>query len=177
MAGLARGAVCAAWLLCVGAVDAQAPKKLPSAVQKEVGEMAKMCREVGGKPAKSPELLTVADLTGDGVPDYVIDQAGFRCDGAASLFSSAGGSQVSAYVGTADGQAFQAFSTAAFGVQIDQGSRPARLQVIVGGPMCGQRVAANTPRAALKSCWRPVDWNAKVRKLQFAPVSQVRWIQ
>jgi hypothetical protein len=43
--------------------------------------------------------------------------------------------------------------------------------------MCGQRVSANTPRAAFKSCWRPVDWNAKARKLQFAPVSQVRWIQ
>jgi hypothetical protein len=177
MLSLSRAAGCAAILLSFGFAQAQAPKKLPVAVQKELAEMMKTCRDVGGKPMKSPDLLLVADLTGDGLPDYVIDQASFSCEGAASLFSGSGGSQISAYVGTPDGQAFQAFSSGSFGVKIDKEDKPARLHLVVGGQLCGQRVSANMARSDYKSCWRPVNWNARNRKLEFAPVSQVKFIQ
>lgn len=71
---------------------AQAPqKKLPAVVQQDLLEMTRMCRDAGGKPAKSPGLLQIADLTGDGLPDYVVDQGVFNCEGAASLFSGSGG--------------------------------------------------------------------------------------
>ena len=166
-----------ALLLHVGEIHAQTQKKLPLAVQKELADMVKSCRDVGGKPMKSPELLVIADLTGDGLPDFVINQGAFICDGAASLFSGSGGSQMSAYVGTPDGQAFQAFSSGSFDVKVDKAVNPAKLQVVVGGQLCGQRVTANMPRSEYKSCWRPVDWNATKRKMDFAPVSQVKFIQ
>lgn len=166
-----------AFVLLVGEAQAQAQKKLPVVVQKELAEMVKMCRDVGGKPMKSPGLLIIADLTGDGLPDFVINQGAFNCDGAASLYSGSGGSQMSVYVGTPDGQAFQAFSSGSFGVEVDKAVKPAKLKVVVGGQLCGQRITGNMPRSEYKSCWRPVDWNDKKRKLDFAPVSQVKFIQ
>lgn len=166
-----------AFMLLFAGAHAQVQKKLPTVVQKELAEMLKMCRDVGGKPMKSPELLIIADLTGDGLPDFVVNQAAFNCDGAASLYSGSGGSQVSAYVGTPDGQAFQAFAAGSFGVEVDKAVKPAKLKVVVGGPLCGQRVTASMPRSEYKSCWRPVDWNDRKRKLEFAPVSQVKFIQ
>lgn len=153
---------------------AQAAKKLPQVVQKVLGEMMKDCKEAGGKPAKSPGLLTVADLTGDGQPDFVIDQGAFNCDGAASLFSGSGGSAMSVYVGTPEGQATAAFDTGSFGVKVDKDSKPAKLSVMVGGPLCGQKVTPKTARSDMKSCWRPVVWDDKARKLQFAPLSQIQ---
>lgn len=166
-------------LLCLSSVAAlaQAQKKLPILVQKEIAEMVKMCKDAGAKPAKSPGLLTVADLTGDGLPDFVIDQAAFNCDGAASLFSGSGGSQMSVYVGTPDGQAFQAFAGGTFGVKVDKEAKPARLELVVGGQLCGQKVNAKMARADYKSCWRPVLWNAGSRKFDYAPLSQARPIQ
>ena len=121
-------------LLTVG-VGAQTQKKLPISVQKELAEMMQMCKAAGGKLVKSPGLLLIADLTGDGLPDFVIDQASFNCDGAASLFSGSGGSQVSAFVGTQDGQAVQAFASGTFGVKLDKDTQPAKLQIIVGGEL------------------------------------------
>ena len=172
-----RAVIALIFMLVVGGTQAQAQQKLPSAVQKELAEMVKMCRDVGGKPMKSPELLIIADLTGDGLPDFVINQGAFNCDGAASLYSGSGGSQMSAYVGTPDGQAFQAFSAGSFGVEVDKAVKPAKLKVGVGGQLCGQRITANMSRSEYKSCWRPVDWNDKKRKMDFAPVSQVKFIQ
>lgn len=169
----------AALALTVTGAMAQSPpqKKLPLLVQKEVAGMMGMCKEVGGKPQPSPGLLLVADLSGDGLPDYVIDQSAFVCDGAASLFGGSGGSQVSAYVGTPDGQARQAFAGGTFGVQLNQGSQPATLELMVGGELCGQKVTAKMSRAEYKPCWRPLRWIASTRQLDFAPLSQIRPVQ
>lgn len=156
---------------------AQGQGRLPMAVQKEIAEMVKMCKDVGGKPTKSPGLLTVADLTGDNVPDFVLDQSAFVCDGAASLFAGSGGSQVSVYIGTPDGQATQVFASGTFGVKVDKSSRPAKVQIIVGGPLCGQNVTPKTPSSAFKSCWRPLLWDASKKKLDYAPLSQIQPVQ
>lgn len=151
--------------------------KLPASVKKELSEMRTMCRGVGGKPTKSPKLVLIADLTGDGLPDYVIDQGAFGCKGAASLFSGSGGSQMLAFVGTADGQAVQAFSSGTFGVKVDNTSKPAELLVMVGGTLCGQKATLNMARTDHELCWRPVVWNDTNRKLEFAPVSRVQPLQ
>ena len=156
---------------------AQGQKKLPLSVQKELAEMMQMCKESGGKALKSPGLLTIVDLTGDQLPDFVIDQASFVCEGAASLFGGSGGSQVTVYVGTQDGQASQSFSSGTFGVKVDKNSKPAKLMLIVNGPMCGQKVSPKTPRSDYKSCWRPVIWNAGKKVLDYAPLSQIVPVQ
>ncbi len=177
MSVVVRACICLAFALPTLSTLAQAQKQLPISVQKELAEMMKICKDTGGKPSKSPGLLIVADLTGDGLPDFVIDQAAFNCDGALSLFTGSGGSQVLVYVGTPDGQANQAFAGGTFGVKVDKESKPARLKIIVGGPLCGQKVTPQTPRANYKSCWRPVQWNASTKKLDYAPLSQIEPVQ
>lgn len=169
-------------LLAPAAVaQAQSAKpKLPALVAKHVSDMAGECRESGGKPRPSPDLLHVVDLTGDGLPDYVIHNGAFICEGAASLFSGSGGSSMAVYVGTPDRQAFAAFGSGTFGVTIEPATRPGQpptLLVEVGGPLCGQRVTDNTPRSSYKYCQRPVLWNAATRKMDYAPVSKVRFIK
>jgi hypothetical protein len=166
-----------ATLLVATYAQAQLTKKLPLTVQREIAEMEKICREAGGKPANSPGLLTVTDLTGDGLPDFVIDQGVFNCEGAVSLFAGSGGSQMSVYVGDSTGQASKVFDSGSFGIKIDKTQTPAKVLVMVGGHMCGQEMTATTPRSDLKSCWRSVDWNEKTKKMQFVPVPQVLQIQ
>ena len=92
----------------------------------------------------------------------------------AASFSGSGGSQVSVYVSTPDGQAFEAFTSGSAGVKVDRTSKPAKLFLGVGGPLCGQRITSDTPRSEYKGCWRPVDWSDKTKKFQFAPVSKIQ---
>lgn len=155
---------------------AQAQTHYPAAVQSRIDEMKQECSGVG-TPGKSPGLITAADLTGDGILDYILDEGAFNCEGAAALFSGSGGSQVSVYVGTPDGQAFDAFGHGAFGVQVDRTTKPARLYLGVGGPLCGQHVTPDMARAAYTSCMRPLQWNVGTRKMEFAPVSQIKPIK
>lgn len=159
------------------AAHARAQEAMPSSVQSAVTEMTQMCQDAGGKPVSSPSLLQVADLTGDGVLDYVLDQGSFNCDGAASLFSGSGGSQMFVYMGIPGGQAKQAFTSGTFGVKLEKGSRPAGLKVLVAGELCGQRLTDRMSRAEYKSCWRPVVWSARAKAFGFAPVSQITMVK
>lgn len=92
-----------ATLLILGAPQARAATRHPTAVQAEIHDMDKTCREMG-KPVPSPDLVTIVDLTGDGLPDYIFDQRAYVCDGALTLFmGGSGNAEVDIYVGTRDG--------------------------------------------------------------------------
>lgn len=167
-----------ALVLLIGVSASVAPlarPRLPEVVQAELADMAKACRDVGGRPMESRGLLIVADFTGDGLPDFVIDQGVFVCKGAAPLFAGSGGSQMSVFVGTADGQAFKAFASGSFGVEVDRADKPARLRIAVGGPLCGERVTPETPRSEYRTCWRPVRWSAAKREMEFSPLAEVEF--
>lgn len=159
------------------AEHARAQGEVPHAVQSAMAELTQMCQDAGGKPISSPNLLRVADLTGDDVPDYILDQGAFNCDGAASLFSGSGGSQMTIFVGMPGGKATQAFTSGTFGMKLDKDSTPARLTVIVGAELCGQRITASMARARYKSCWRPILWSASAKAFEFAPVGQIKPVQ
>jgi hypothetical protein len=162
--------------LCRG-TSARAQGDAPAPVQGVLAELKQMCEDAGGKPAASPGLLQVADLTGDGLADYVLDHGSFNCDGAASLFSGSGGSQMSVYVGMPGGQAKQAFTSGTFGVKLEKGSAPARLKILLSGELCGQKVTERMSRAEYKSCWRPVVWSPRSKAFALAPVSQIQPVQ
>lgn len=161
-----------ALLLGFGIAQAQSQVNYPAAVQSRIDEMTQLCSGIG-TPLDSPGLVTVVDLTGDGIPDYVLNEGAFNCDGAASLFSGSGGNQMSVYVGRQDGQAFKAFQAGTFGVKVDQNARPARVYLAVAGPLCGQHVTPGMSHADYKGCLRPLRWNPGARKMEFAPLSQV----
>ena len=162
-------AACAV-LAAPAAGQARSPK-LPPQVQRELMSMVKDCRDAGGKPGKSPGALVVADLTGDGVADFVIDQSKFNCEGNASLFSGTAGSGVMIYTGTAKGPAIKVFDGMVYEVKVDRSASPAIVKLAVAGKACGQRGAKS--HAEEEACWRPLAWNAPKKKMEFAPLSRI----
>ncbi len=162
---------CVAW---AGPAPGQTGKpRLPMQVQRELASMVKDCRAAGGKVGKSPGLLTIAELTGDAVADYIIDQSAFNCEGNASLFSGSGGSELIIFAGTAKDQAAKVFQQGVFEVKVDKSVSPAIVKVAVAGVLCGQRVTKNISHADEKPCWRPLEWSAARKKMGFAPVSKI----
>jgi len=148
-------------------------RQLPAEVQQLVEEMETECRDVDAVPGDSPELVTVVDLTGDGIDDYVIDQGAFACIGAASLYSGSGGSQMMIYVGTSDGRARPAFGHGHFGVSVERDGSTGQVVLGVGGEACGQNTEGLS-RAEYQGCLRPLAWDAARQEFDFAPLSTVR---
>jgi len=147
--------------------------KLPPQVQRELMSMVKACRDAGGKPGKSPSLLVIVDLTGDRVADFVIDQSAFNCEGAASLFSGTGGSELIIYAGAGHGKAVKVFEHGVMEVKVDKTASPASVKVAVGGVFCGQRSSQSLARSDLQACWRSLEWSASKNRVEFAPLSRV----
>lgn len=159
---------------------------MPMAVQNKLLSMEKECQKAGGKVGESLNLLVAVDISGDDIDDYLINEGLFKCDGAAILFSSAGGSSVSVYVGVQDGDAVLAFEHGVngimgdenlIGVNINRNVKPAILELSVGGILCGQQVAKNVSKLDYKSCWRPLRWNNKISRFEFSELSMIRGIR
>lgn len=161
-----RAAALVVALMAAGVAQAQG--RPPAPVLAAVQAMDTMCREFG-TPGDKSGLLRAADLNGDGVADWVLDEGAYVCEGAASLFGGSGGSQVSVWAGRRDGGASEPFTHGAFGAVIDGG----RLWLMVGGEMCGQKTAG-LARAEYEGCRRPLAWDARTGRFDFAPVSEAR---
>lgn len=164
-------------LVLIAFGQAQAEDKLPAAVQNELSKLATLCRSAGGTPIKSPELLAITDLTGDGLSDYVIDEGAFECRDAYSIFGGTAGSMMSVYVGTNNGEALKAFEARKHEIDLDKSVKPTKLNLSVEGESCGQRITADTVHSNYLHCWRSVVWNKTQRKMRFAPLSQIEIIK
>lgn len=72
-----------------------APAALPAPVAARIAGFSKECRDLGGEPAgtAAPHVAS-ADLDRDGKPDYVIDTATLRCEGAATAYCANDGCSV-----------------------------------------------------------------------------------
>lgn len=146
---------------------------LPPIVAQAVEEMRKSCREVDGKPlSKDSDFVDQADLTGDGLVDYVLDQGKFQCEGAWSLFSGTAGSEVTVYVSTSAGSAMVAWDLWVHGSELEKKGPKPVLYVNVSGAACGQKAAAS--RADEMACQRPLQWNAAKKQMDYASLSEIR---
>ena len=154
-------------------VAAAAETGVPAAVAKELEETAKMCSEVGGKP-KTAGAVKRADLSGDGKEDFVLDVASIDCEGAASVYGDRE-KGVSVYAGDGAGGATLVFRDSVYGVAIERAGAEAKLWLTVSDPQCGRRPGAHFASASF--CDRPVQWNAKTRKLELAPLSTIRMVK
>ena len=160
-------------------VSAQIPvNQLPLTVRKAVTGLDNDCRNFGGKPGNSPDMLRSADLNGDGVRDYVTDLNNYRCDGAASAMGSGqSGAAVTVYVGGPTNSAIQVWAGTVHASKIETTAGKSRLWVDVAGGSCGQRNADRIPFANWQFCSRELVWNAKKQTFDFAPLAQRRRIQ
>lgn len=164
--------------LIPAAATAQAPVRpatapMPAAVRAKIVEMGKICRDVGGRPGKSPDLVKTADLTGDGIADHVLQQGAFNCEGAASAMENGqSGSDVFVFASGPGNMATLAYSASVYSSEIQgQGAR-ARLYLGVSGQLCGQRVAKSF--ADQDFCLRPLNWVPARRMFVMAPMSEKR---
>lgn len=157
---------------------AQRPMRLPAAVQTYVAALDKDCRGYGGRPVPSPELVRSADLTGDGVADYLVDVGAYTCEGAVSAMGAGqSGADIAIFTGGPGGAASLAYEDTVYGAEIESKAGKNQLIMSVAGLRCGQKNAADVPFSDWTFCKRPLDWNASTRKFQYAPLSQARRLQ
>ena len=146
------------------------PYNLPEEVAAHIKDMAEACKQADGVP--QPDPFVEHGSLADGLEFWAINEGSFRCDGAASLFSGSGGSQVVVYLSLPNGHAKQVFAHGAYGMTIERTGHSAKLWVRIGGPLCGQK--GNPTHADAISCDRPLRWDANAQRLDFAPLSQAR---
>ncbi len=170
-------------ILAAAIAPAQRPpvrfaNQLPMAVRKAVALANDTCREAGGAPGKSPDLVRYADLNGDGIGDYVVDWAAHDCQGAVSaMVNGQSGSMVVVLAGGPGNIAAEAYSASVYGAKIETIAGKSTLWVDVAALDCGQRNAATMPFARWKFCSRPLAWNAARRAFVLGPLAQARPIQ
>lgn len=156
---------------------AAAPAPLPVAVRAHLAELAKACREYGGRPGAMPALVQSADLTGDGLADYVVDLNVYNCEGAASAMGAGqSGAAVAVFVSGPGGVARRAYDNTTYGANIATAGGKARLWLDTAGFECGQR-GANIPFSNWKFCSRPLNWNPAKGAFAYAPLVEAKPIQ
>jgi hypothetical protein len=153
------------------------PAPAPAPVRADLAALHAECRSYGGRPGASPNLLKSADLNGDGLAEYVIDQGGYNCDGAASAMGAGqSGAAVRVYAGLAGGGAKLAWQNTAYGTSIVSAGGRARLWIDTAGFECGQR-GANIPFSDIKACSRPLNWSPAKSAFIYAPLSEAKQVQ
>ena len=156
-----------------GVAMAGAEPALPAPVAAVVKEYADMCKEVGAT-ADSSNAVKRVDLSGDGKPDYVFFADWIQCPGSASLYGDRE-KGVAVFTGDAAGGAAPAFDGRVFDVKLEGAGAATKLWLGVSGASCGQPPAPDFARESF--CDRALVWNAKTKKLDFAPTSTVRMIE
>jgi len=153
------------------------PAPTPAPVRADLAALHAECRSYGGRPGASPSLLKSADLNGDGLADYVIDQGGYDCDGAASAMGAGqSGAAVRVYAGLPGGGAKLAWQNTAYGTTIATAGARARLWIDTAGFECGQR-NPNLPFSAWTFCSRPLNWSAAKAAFVYAPLSEAKLVK
>jgi hypothetical protein len=166
--------VAAALALALGTtVSCAAEPALPATVAAALKAVTDICREVDGKPLTSRAILR-ADLNADGKEDYVLDVGAVDCEGAASIYGDRE-KGVSVFIADGKGGAVNAFGDLSYGVSIEGRGAAAKLWLTVMGRNCGKAPARDF--ASENFCDRALVWNAKSRKLDYAPVATVRMIK
>lgn len=156
----------ALWFLAVVSASAA---DLPATVAKDLKAIADVCTEAGGKPLTNDAVKRV-DLNGDGKEDFVLDVGSVNCDGAASIYGDRE-KGVTVYAGDGAGGAATAFNGSVYGSKLDG----TKLWLTVSGQECGKKPAKTFGEESF--CERPIVWNDKTKKFDWAPVSTVKMVQ
>jgi len=147
----------------------------PVALTKDVLALGASCRDFGGKPGKSPGLIQQADLTGDGLTDFVLDLNSYNCEGAASAMGAGqSGAMISIYVGGPGNTARKVWEGLAFQAKVDRTAARARVWLAIQGRDCGQRNAAKRAMADQIGCNRPLNWSASKSTFAYAPLAEAK---
>lgn len=154
-----------------GTTPAMLAKTNEKILARVAAKLAADCRASGGRPGDMRKAIVAADVTGDGLVDWMIDDGNYRCPGSNDAMSGGnGGVDVDIYAGQADGSAKLVFREMVFGVRFDRVGTRHEAVVRVGGSYCGQK--GEFSRGTAWGCELPLLW--KGGALRMAPPSIAR---
>ena len=155
MIGLIRCGLAIAVLATPLAARAAGP---PPAVAAYAQQLVDRCHQLGGQAASAPPRR--ADLNGDGLDDWLIQEGPGDCVGSAA---GPGGGQVTIFVGQADGGALPSFQQGIHGLRIERARGKPTLWLAVSGRLCG---ASGAQQPAIR-CDRLLVWKPDVGAFAF----------
>ena len=158
-------------LLLIGAILMQPVygAKLPASVDSELQELARFCRLLGGRPHGFQQAVERADLNGDGITDYVLDDSELQCYGASGsvgMFGNRNGGGVTVFLGRADGKAEKSIFITARSVQKSIMSANRRNFTSAWRVHTAAKRPKAKKRDGYEKCSRPLKWNDKSRRFQ-----------
>ena len=161
-------------VVALQAAPAPTPR-LPAAVRRHVKDINYWCSRVGGVPPKSSRFVQIVELTGDDIPDYLIDISHYNCRKRVSfMYGGHNGEPISIFVGLPHHVARLAYDDYSHGVELTTRGGRSRVWLTVGALACGQPPKPGLVFAAWWFCSRPLQWNGRTKKFEFGPLSQVR---
>jgi len=148
---------------------------IPQAVAAYIDDMKQTCEDSGGTPIAPAKTFLLSGHFRDAAHlDWAIDEGGFNCQGAQSIFSGSGGAQVTVFDSSPGEGASQAFQHGAYGMRVEHRSSGDVLWLNVGGPLCGQ--SGSPSHADSIECKRPLLWTKTGQEFEFAPLSIIKII-
>jgi len=182
--------------------DGVPPAGLPPVVQQYISRLAQICRNAGGTPSDPAAAVKPIDLTQDGVSDYLVNGAAYKCRGADSALAddrqrtpvaifvtmpqASGGNTISKTVEKpvskaatktkepASGRSVvKAFETMAYGVTLRTDGTYPRLLIQQAAADCAATGPVLQPLDEIKFCARPLDWDAETQRFTLAPPDKV----
>jgi hypothetical protein len=128
----------------------------PDNVAEELQIAAKECRESGGRP-NTDAMLKALDFTGKGGPDWIVDFAKLRCEGALNPFCGSGGCGLELFTFTGGSDWQKVFDENVLSYRIVNVNKRPALHFVTGGAACG--------RVNAKSCTY-IYQSGKTRQMQ-----------
>jgi len=182
--------------------QAAPPAELPQVVAQYVANLDQICRKAGGIPGDSAIAVKPIDLTQDGVSDYLVNGAAYKCRGADSALAddrqrtpvaifvtmpqaSSGkttGKTVEKPVSKAATKSkepasgrsvVKAFETMAYGVTLRTDGTYPRLLIQQAAADCAATGPVQQPLDQIKFCARPLDWDPETQHFVLAPPDKV----
>lgn len=145
----------------------------PPSATARMNYLVEQCRAASGSVGDGSRVATGADLNGDGIADWVLEEGLFHCPGQPGMFANArSGSNMSVYVGGAPEGSRAAFAHGVYNAAMIEDGGAWTLWGVVGGPMCGQTVTAETPPAEIRRCARAVGVGNRSVAAGFAPLNR-----
>lgn len=171
----AATAVLIALQLSVAEATPTSASRLPATVRQHVKDINYHCSRSGGIPPRSPDLVRIVELTGDGRPDYLVDLSRYICRNSVTFMHGGhSGSPVWIFAGGPRHSARLAYDDYSHGVKLTSRRGKSRVWLKVGASACGQPRETSQVFAEWWFCSRPLDWNGRTKKFLFGPLGEIR---
>ena len=163
------GVIASSILVSTSAAGQVNSAPLPASVKEYVALLNETCRDLGERPDRTLAYMKRVDVTGDKIPDYVIDDGDYMCGATPSMLAGVSGAGNTVFVGNAQGGAALAYEEGAgMGIRVGR-SRAGHMAALVSvAEGCGATAKAG-------SCERPLIWNASTKKMSFGPPQSPGW--